>query len=148
MEIAFARRHKSTLSVLMIDLEHLRAINDRFGPHGGDRALRQVADLLRGTVRESDSIFRLGGDEFLVLMRNTDSKQALNPARRFLARLDEGRPVHRQHRDVGDLRVSIGICSAPQDAQDADELIRRADEAVALSKRLGTGVEIWRPTAA
>jgi diguanylate cyclase (GGDEF)-like protein len=113
-----------------IDIDDFKLVNDSHGHPVGDEALCQVAEALRANVRGEDVVFRVGGEEFAVLMPGLPAADALPVAERL-------------RRAVADtvfeppLRISIGLASWPADASDSDELLRRADEALYAAKRGG-----------
>jgi diguanylate cyclase (GGDEF)-like protein len=138
--IEHARRCKSKVGLVMIDLDHFKPVNDSYGHAAGDRLLVTVAARLREAVRTSDTVARYGGDEFVLVIENVhnreDVERAVASVRTRLAA-----PVV-----DGDLQLSlsasIGISVYPDDAIDASTLLRRADEAMyAAKKRRRTEVE-------
>jgi len=135
LELAHARRNRSGLGVLFIDLDDFKRINDSFGHAAGDELLRATAARLRSHLRETDSIARLGGDEFAVLLPGAlVARDAELVATKLLAALDE--PVHFEGHMLR-VRASIGMAMYPGDASEADELLRRADEAMYRAKQQG-----------
>lgn len=135
--IAQAHRHGTRLAVLFIDLNHFKQINDTLGHAIGDQVLRRTAHSLAGCIRDSDTVSRHGGDEFLVLL--TEVKLAIDAvaiADKIAATL--GAPSRIGH-NVLRLTASIGISLYPDDGIEADILIDRADAAMYLAKRHGVG---------
>lgn len=136
LQSAIARRYATPLTLAVIDADQLKAINDQSGHPSGDRALRQVADILRRTVRESDFAARLGGDEFAILFVQTDSQGAIAAAERCAQRVaqaelpDASSPVP--------LRISIGLAEFDP-AEPLAGFMERADQALYQSKRSGRG---------
>ena len=132
--LAQARRHERPLTLLLIDLDRFKQINDRHGHAVGDRALRATADALRSASREIDLVGRLGGDEFAILLPDTDGSAAHVVAERIQRQLRD-HPV-----EVGDelLVVQCSIGGAERSSElTADELIARADRALYASKSSG-----------
>ncbi len=135
--IAMARRHQALLAVLFIDLDHFKSINDTLGHAAGDDVLQLVAQRLQSVVRDSDTVSRYGGDEFVVLLPEVAQPgDAALIAVKMLAALGEachagGQELH--------LSASIGIAIYPAHGEDGDTLLRRADTAMYRSKRLGPG---------
>jgi diguanylate cyclase (GGDEF)-like protein len=127
-----ARREQTPLSVLMLDLDHFKAFNDRFGHPEGDALLRAVAALLREQLRPSDTVARYGGEEFTILLPRSPSAEAVRIAERLRDRLAEG---------LGPTGVpttgSFGIATWPEDASTAADLIATADAALYEAKRRG-----------
>ena len=132
--LAMAHREKFPLAVMMIDLDHFKAINDSLGHTVGDGLLRQVARRLLECVRKVDTISRMGGDEFVAVLLNADMDGAATVAERMLKYL--GEPY-----DVSGHRInttpSIGISVFPNDGQDREKLIKQADVAMYHAKDNG-----------
>jgi two-component system cell cycle response regulator len=136
-EIKRAKRHHHALSVIMLDMDGLKEINDDLGHLAGDQILREFGKLLSANVREIDLCFRYGGDEFVVVLPYTGLEGALLTAQRI-------REVIANHafpagEAQGSRRVtaSMGIAGYPSHAASVDELIRKADEALYEAKRKG-----------
>jgi diguanylate cyclase (GGDEF)-like protein len=138
--IAEASRRGSPLSCLMVDLDHFKAINDRFGHRAGDVALRSAAGAIAGAVRASDRVARYGGEEFLVLMPATDRAGALIVAERVRSRV-AGQSLSPPGPGGGEavpgpLTASVGLAER-RPGEPADRLIDRADAALACAKAAG-----------
>lgn len=138
--LARARRTRRGLAVLFLDLDRFKHVNDSLGHDMGDRMLQGIARRLADTLRHSDTVGRLGGDEFLVLVEEVkEPKEAIQVADRILATL--ARPLdlegHLLHPSA-----SIGISLWPSDGQDARQILRCADVAMYAAKAAGTGC--WR----
>lgn len=131
--LSVARRRQEPLSVLLIDVDHFKGVNDTAGHAGGDRALKQVACRLRSVVRTEDLVGRWGGEEFLVLLPNTGTAAALVLAERLRSAV-AATPVNLGSTSVL-LTISIGVATGITIAEDA--LVRSADDAMYESKRLG-----------
>jgi diguanylate cyclase (GGDEF)-like protein/PAS domain S-box-containing protein len=140
--IARGRRKETILSLLFIDLDDFKAVNDNLGHAAGDEALVRVADRLRGAVRASDFVARLGGDEFTVLCENvTDRHEAAAVANRILDALNE--PFRVMGQEVL-LTASIGIAVATGDSATAETLLHQADAAMYSAKsELGPAAHFW-----
>ncbi|MEV4514043.1 EAL domain-containing protein [Dactylosporangium sp. NPDC049525] len=134
--LALHHRDQRPLAVLFLDLDDFKAVNDRYGHHAGDRLLRLVADRLRGAVREGDTIARVGGDEFAVLLEGGGDPGA--PAERIMAALRE--PFDLDGATVT-VAASVGLVEAGTHGpvHTADMLLRRADAAMYAGKRQGKG---------
>ncbi|WP_277372965.1 diguanylate cyclase [Pseudomonas sp. AA-38] len=133
--LAHAERHKESVALLLIDLDHFKPINDRFGHAAGDLMLQVIAKRLREHVRAGDAVARLGGDEFAALICGNDAEnQAREIAQRLLAELSE--PVHY---GAERLRVTISIGGAlyPRHAKNFTGLYKAADQALYRVKELG-----------
>jgi diguanylate cyclase (GGDEF)-like protein len=133
--IKLARRHNQLFSVMFIDLDRFKIINDTLGHAAGDILLKEAAARLRQCLRESDVVARLGGDEFMVLVRDTDDiQQADIVARKILATLLKPMVIHGHECRV---TASIGISVFPTHGEDEDTLTRTADLAMYLAKEEG-----------
>jgi diguanylate cyclase (GGDEF)-like protein len=132
-EVERARRYRRELSVVLFDIDRFKSINDRFGHPEGDRMLAVVAKLLKSSLRQSDAVFRYGGDEFAAICPETSS-DAIAYA---LRRLESNMPI--ESRLQGHLAerpdISWGAASFPADAVEEDELIRIADDRLYACKR-------------
>jgi diguanylate cyclase (GGDEF)-like protein len=133
-ELQRAQRHKMPVALLMVDLDDFKAVNDRFGHIAGDTVIRDVADILRRSVRLFDVCTRFGGEEFAVLMPGSGADSAASIAERIRLRIKDYRP---DEPSLADLRVtaSIGL-SVANDVAGID-LIDRADRALYMAKRDG-----------
>jgi diguanylate cyclase (GGDEF)-like protein/PAS domain S-box-containing protein len=134
--VNLAQRHHTLVGVVFIDLDNFKTVNDGLGHAAGDSLLRQVAQRLRQRVRQEDTLGRLGGDEFILVLEHLrHPQQAAHVATAILETLnqpftlDGGQQVY--------VRASIGISLFPADGQDASELVRNADAAMYESKRRG-----------
>jgi diguanylate cyclase (GGDEF)-like protein len=138
-ESLLAERHYATFSVLVADVDNLKALNDSSGHHCGDRALKLLASVLRQAARGTDVVGRLGGDEFALLLHETGPEAALAAATRLRGAL---------HDVTGSdwVTASIGVSTwlGPNDGP--DELLRRADEALYAAKGSGRDrAVVWKP---
>ncbi|MBL8512580.1 MAG: EAL domain-containing protein [Betaproteobacteria bacterium] len=130
-----AERGRESVSVLFVDLDHFKAINDSLGHSAGDHLLREVARRLSAAVRDSDLVARLGGDEFVVMVENAgglDSQRAL--AEKIIAAVHEPMTLLGHQVTVS---ASIGIASFPEDGKDPATLLSNADLAMYRAKDLG-----------
>jgi diguanylate cyclase (GGDEF)-like protein/PAS domain S-box-containing protein len=142
--LARARRTRRPVSVLFLDLDNFKTVNDSLGHAAGDELLVAAAERLRGCLRPADTPSRLGGDEFGIVFEDaTEVEQACRVAERILAALRN--PFHVRGRDVF-LTASVGIAMSADGTEGADELLRNADVAMYTSKAAGKGrVEVFRP---
>jgi diguanylate cyclase (GGDEF)-like protein len=134
-EIARSARSGRGFCLLMMDLDELKAINDRLGHFTGDRVLRGVGEVILSGVRQIDTAARYGGDEFVVLLPETDPTGAFVLAEKIrlgVSAMEVDLPV-----DVTRPSLSIGVVAYPDDGRNADELIISADGAMYASKRAG-----------
>jgi diguanylate cyclase (GGDEF)-like protein len=121
-----------THALFLIDLNHFKQINDRFGHSLGDRVLQIVAERLRAATRPRDLLARLGGDEFAVLSHDIDRNSAREIGRRFVDAVEREIVVANQSFQIG---VSVGATLIPEDGTAADEILEHADLAMYAAKR-------------
>ncbi len=138
VELSRASRARTSVGLILMDLDHFKQINDRFGHAAGDNALRQVAEVLRMNKRDYDCTGRWGGEEFLTILPGTSLTQAAMVAERIrtsiqAVRLDLGGP------DAVGLHASLGVACAPplSPPLELDTLLRQADAALYRAKREG-----------
>lgn len=137
-ELAQAARSRSELTVLMLDLDHFKDVNDMHGHHAGDQVLRTVAERIRNCVRDGDIVARLGGDEFAILQSGTGRpSDAASLASRLVASLAQ--PIAVAEADVT-IGTSIGVARYPDDSGSIDDLLRKADTAMYRAKADGKGM--------
>jgi len=134
-ELKLAQRHGGPLSLLFIDLDHFKPINDSYGHLRGSRTLREVGFLIREAVRETDIPARYGGDEFVVVLPHTESAAARTLAEK-LRQLIEGHTFLQEESINARLGVSLGIATFPDDATTKEALIRLADQRMYQDKDL------------
>lgn len=130
-----SRRSTEPFCVMMVDVDHFKNINDRFGHAVGDSALKQLAALMQKHMREVDRVGRFGGEEFVVLAPGLELVQAMVVAERLRAYI-AATPLHHASGSVG-LSVSIGIAQWAGEQEDVSQLLRRADEALYVAKEQG-----------
>src|SRR5581483_3490864 len=130
-----ARRANSVLAVLFLDLDRFKHINDSRGHETGDRLLKAVAERIRGTVRSEDVVVRMGGDEFIVVLRSVRNAEQVNDA---AVRINDAlsAPVLVDGRPLV-TTVSIGVSLYPRDGTDMGELLRHSDTAMYQAKDRG-----------
>ena len=133
----------SLVSVLFLDLDRFKEVNDSLGHRIGDALLVRVAKRLQSLVRESDLIARYGGDEFVIVIEHADAQQVVPMLERIVEAMAE--PFNMNAQDLY-VEASIGVSTYPQDGQDADTLLRNADAAMYLTKASGrNGYRFYRP---
>ncbi len=143
--LAMARRHRSLMAVLFIDLDNFKTVNDSLGHHVGDDLLREVARRISATVRDSDVVSRLGGDEFIVVLSEIASSQDASIVAQKL--LDAIHAVILVENHKLYVSGSIGISQFPADGDSVDDLIRHSDSAMYHAKESGRGnFKFFRPT--
>lgn len=135
-EFARCRRYGHPLSLWILDVDHFKTVNDTYGHHAGDVALRSLVSTSRQALRDLDVLGRMGGEEFAALLPETESSQALLVAERLrqavanaMVPVGDGKSVH--------FTVSIGIATVHEDDADVDALLERADQALYDAKRTG-----------
>lgn len=124
----------SRFTVLVIDLDHLKRINDGFGTIAGDEVLRRVANSIRGTLRDTDSLGRIGGEEFCVILSDSDAQGGQIVAERIRQRVSQ---IVVSDIIEGNVTVSVGICPVRTDHGSFFDVMNEADQAVAVAKRAG-----------
>lgn len=134
-QMAQAVRNKEPVSCLMIDIDHFKSINDRFGHEAGDLVIKSVATIVQRAVHESGLAFRYGGEEFLALLAGADEAAAHACATEIYDGV-RGLSLRYGLAELGPVDVSIGIASYPEHAQ-SDTLLRAADVALYRAKELG-----------
>jgi len=132
-EASRSQRYSTALSLLMIDVDSFKLINDTFGHLVGDKVLTEIGHILQKTVRNTDLVFRCGGDEFGVVLPGTSAEGAMNLAEKILQRVQAG-PILQPMGYVGSITVSIGI-SEYQRGSHYEGLVADADQALYASKR-------------
>jgi diguanylate cyclase (GGDEF)-like protein len=135
-EVVRTQRARRTMSVMMLDLDDFKLVNDTFGHLFGDRVLTWTAELIRSTLRASDIPARYGGDEFAIILPETDGEEARHAAERILAAFRDRAFVGEQRGPVP-IGASIGVATFPRDGRTATELIAAADAALYRVKREG-----------
>lgn len=141
--IAIAHREGGTMALLFIDLDHFKNINDSLGHAVGDRLLKEIAQRLANAIREMDTVGRLGGDEFLVLLPDADADAAAHVAQKLLEEC--ARPVVIETHSLA-VTPSVGIAMYPKDGANFDELLKTADTAMYRAKDEGrNGYRFYTP---
>lgn len=133
--LAHAQRHGGSFALLFTDLDHFKEVNDNLGHHVGDELLQVIAQRLKDALRAEDTVARMGGDEFVVLLPSADAKSAMATAKKLLAIL--GTPVMLAGQTSYQPMASVGLVVYPQDGTTADLLLRNADTAMYEAKSAG-----------
>jgi diguanylate cyclase (GGDEF)-like protein len=134
-KLALSQRHGHPLTCATIDIDHFKTVNDEMGHAAGDWVLRELAQDLRRHLRESDSLFRLGGDELLVILPHETAAGAGLCLERCRSAVEgrkyafEGRPIP--------LTISVGVAERAPNIQNAEDLLKAADESLYAAKRDG-----------
>jgi len=142
-KISQAHRHSLQLSLLLIDIDHFKRINDDFGHATGDLVLQQVAHLMQKTFRDEDTVARLGGEEFVVILDQCGVDSALSKAETLRKEMESLRPIERK------TTLSIGVSVLNKETkEDFDSLLNRADQALYQAKEHGRNtIELSKPNA-
>ena len=140
-EICSFKRHLTGFSLMVIDIDHFKQVNDTYGHIAGDSVLKSVAQVIRNTIRRSDEVFRYGGEEFVVMLSNTDIDGA-----RFIAervRREIKKLTVKTHEKIN-VTASIGI-SATNTIRDVNDTLYHADKALYQAKEAGRDKVVTRP---
>jgi diguanylate cyclase (GGDEF)-like protein len=129
---AHAGRSVTPVSAVMVDIDHFKKLNDRHGHENGDKALALVAHIIRSTIRDSDFAARFGGEEFLILLPDTDRATAVLVAEKLRAEIGNAELT-----GIAAMSASFGVSAIPTDATTADGLLRNADRALYAAKEGG-----------
>lgn len=134
-EIKKKRRTGFSLALLLIDLDHFKEVNDTLGHHTGDELLVEAARRISACTRESDTVARLGGDEFIVILTElADSEHVEGIAQKIITRMAEPFLLGDE---VAYISASIGITLYPYDANNVEQLLKNADQAMYVAKKMG-----------
>ncbi|MGH9000865.1 MAG: GGDEF domain-containing protein, partial [Acidimicrobiia bacterium] len=134
VEISACVRYSRPLAFLMVDVDHFTSYNDSFGHQAGDAALQQVAALLAGTLRGSDTIYRFGGEEFALVLRETTAAAAVHLGERLRRAVEHHFAGPAQPRPI---TISVGVAERSGHVASAEELVAAADAALYEAKRTG-----------
>lgn len=141
-ELARSKRDQTPLSIIIADIDHFKVINDTYGHQSGDTVLVAIATLLKTHIRGSDSVYRYGGEEFLLVLYNTNKAHAAKRAE-DIRQAAEALSIHVEHGTVR-LTISFGVVTYPDHGNNAEELISKADQALYQSKHAGRNqVTMW-----
>ena len=136
VELSFAKRHQRVLTLAMLDLDHFKQVNDTHGHLAGDAVLKAVVEIVQQCIRAEDVLVRYGGEEFIVIMRETHPQQASIVAERLRNQVQWAAITHDDTRIP--VTVSVGVAAGPSArAETPHELIKLADEALYKAKRDG-----------
>ena len=140
LQIKLAQRYKSFFSILLIDLDYFKKINDTYGHLIGDEILKNIAKILKYVLRNVDHIGRFGGEEFIVILPNTNLKNAVVTAEKVREAIANFK--HNIEEQIIQATVSIGIASYNSLDDDANQIIKRADQALYTAKSSGRNCSI------
>lgn len=133
-EFSLAKRNKSPFVVLFLDLDHFKRINDSHGHLIGSRLLSEVGQEIKKTLRESDVTFRYGGDEFVMVLTQTNMADGLMVAERIRSKIEKKRFLARENMEIR-LTASIGLAAYPEHATSKEQILKAADTALYGSKK-------------
>ena len=151
-----ARQERRIVTVMVFDIDNFKTYNDRYGHDAGDEVLRQTVDLLRSTIRRGDHVFRIGGDEFVVIFsdpegprneRSAPPESVEDIAHRFQAKVCEMKFPQLGVEAEGSLSISAGLATFPWDGHNGQSLLRHADQLAMDSKRNGKNAIRFGPGA-
>jgi diguanylate cyclase (GGDEF)-like protein/PAS domain S-box-containing protein len=135
LELAHAQRNKQGLTVLFLDLDRFKSVNDSLGHRSGDELLREVASRLKRVLRKVDTISRMGGDEFIILLPEVSKTEDIRIiTKKILGAIQKPFIVNSNQLYI---TTSIGVCTYPKDGEDMDTLIKNADAAMYKAKEMG-----------
>lgn len=140
--LALAKRDKTSVSALMVDLNNFKEVNDRYGHQFGDQVLRLAAQAMAKSVRKSDFIFRYGGDEFLLILPQTNSAGAAKTANKIRENMNKVSISTPKGGKYDGIDSSIGIACFPENAKDENGLLKASDKALYSAKQKKDHVEV------
>jgi diguanylate cyclase (GGDEF)-like protein len=140
-EFLRTQRYNNKLTIVMFDIDHFKSVNDTYGHQCGDYVLKQVAHAALQTFRKTDTVFRFGGEEFVVILTETDIEQAKIPLERFRKTVQTLCPVY-ENQQI-DVTVSIGACQFDDSIKTKEELLHRTDNALYQAKNTGRNKTVF-----
>jgi diguanylate cyclase (GGDEF)-like protein len=130
-----SRRHNKKFSLIMMDIDNFKSFNDTYGHQLGDKVLKDVASVAKKTSRTEDIAARYGGEEFIIILPETDSRQAMIIAERIRASVAEIEIPHENQKLH--VTISLGVSTFPDHSEEKEELIHAVDAALYTSKHRG-----------
>lgn len=134
-EFLRAQRYNNKLTLVMFDIDHFKMVNDTYGHQCGDYILKQVSNAALQTFRKTDTVFRFGGEEFVVILTETDIEQAKIPLERFRKTI-ETLDLNYESNKIN-ITVSIGACQLTENITSKEEFLHKTDDALYEAKNLG-----------
>jgi diguanylate cyclase (GGDEF)-like protein len=149
IEVSRCERKGSSFSLAMIDVDNFKKYNDTLGHTEGDDILKRLAWLLKHNARLSDMVCRYGGEEFTIILTETNESASKMAAERFRRIIEEAEFQHQDAFPGGNLTISIGLATFPDDSNSGGDLVKKADAALYEAKRAGKNrLVAWRDTPA
>ncbi len=137
MELEREKRYNRSLSLIMLDIDDFKNYNDQYGHPVGDLVLKNLASILKTATRGCDVICRHGGEEFAVILPETDKKEAAIVCERIRQSVEKTNMLDAEGNSIGNIRITIGLASFPVDANNKNKLIEQADKALYRGKESG-----------
>ena len=137
MELEREKRYNRPLSLIMLDIDDFKNYNDQYGHPVGDLVLKNLASILKIATRGCDVICRHGGEEFAVILPETDKKEAAIVCERIRQSVEKTNMLDAEGNSIGNIRITIGLASFPADADNKNKLIEQADKALYRGKESG-----------
>lgn len=142
-QLALAKRHNEPLSLLIVDIDHFKNINDTYGHTAGDLALQQAVKFMKNAIRSSDIMARYGGEEFAIIMPVTDIAHALSKAEEICQRIGSAEFDHVVTGKVIRMNLSIGVATFPEHGNEPGTLMNNADRALYKAKNNGRNQVVY-----
>ncbi len=130
------------LALLMLDIDNFKKLNDSFGHDAGDAALRELGILLNDIVTAENIACRIGGEEFVLMLTDTDEQQAIEFSHHLLANIRQLKIIN-NGTSIGKITASIGVALSPRDSTQADVLVSLADKALYHAKNSGRNQAVF-----
>ncbi|KPJ58876.1 MAG: hypothetical protein AMJ42_02475 [Deltaproteobacteria bacterium DG_8] len=134
MELERGKRYKRPLSLIMLDIDDFKEYNDRYGHPVGDLVLKNLSTILRSATRGCDVICRYGGEEFAIILPETNKKESAIVCERIRKAVENTNLVDEKGNSIGNIRITAGLASFPVDASSKNELIEKTDKALYQGK--------------
>lgn len=139
LEIARTNRYSNPFSLILFDIDNFKLLNDTYGHQAGDEVLQELAQILKSISRETDTVVRYGGEEFIIILPNTPEEETIFLANRIRSIIEEYN-FRLSNVEKGKITLSGGIASYPKDASDAKSLLNAADIALYAAKAAGRNI--------
>jgi diguanylate cyclase (GGDEF)-like protein len=136
-ELKRARRYHQSLSLLMIDIDWFKRYNDTYGHLFGNLILRELSQTIKGCIRDVDILVRYGGEEFVVILPQTDKEDARQIGERIRSKVEQTQFEDVKNKLKVKLTVSLGVATFPENGTEQEELIKNVDQALYLAKWKG-----------